>query len=466
MAERWANPPRGQTGPELHLGGIRSRTGLEVALREAVQSGRLAPDTRLPSSRTLAADLGLARNTVAEAFTQLVGEGWLEARVGSGTWVAAGAATAAVAPEAVDEAAARAPRYDLRTGAPDLSLFPRATWTAAFRRALAAAPNDALGNGDPRGRVELRRSLAIYLARARGVRTDPRRIVVCTGFTQALGLLAEVAADRGGRAVAIERFGHTGYRDVIARAGLTVHDLPLDGDGADVAALDGETAAVLTPAHQFPLGMALAAQRRPRVVAWARESGGLVVEDDYDGEFRYDRAALGAMQALGPEQVVYAGTASKSLAPGLRLSWLVVPEAWLDDVVSAKFRADRFTGALDQLALADLIDSGGFDRQIRRARLVYRRRRDRLVAALAAQVPEARVTGLAAGLHAMVDLPGDRTEQEVVERAAARGVAVEGLSAYAAEGDHGPPSLVVGYATPPEHAFTSAVARLCAALRS
>jgi GntR family transcriptional regulator/MocR family aminotransferase len=200
-------------------------------------------------------------------------------------------------------------------------------------------------------------------------------------------------------------------------------------------------------------------------VAWARESGSLVIEDDYDGEFRYDRAALGAMQALDPEQVVYAGTASKSLAPGLRLSWLVLPEAWLDDVVSAKFLADRFTGVLDQLALADLVDSGGFDRQIRRARLVYRRRRDRLVAALAAQAPQVRVTGLAAGLHALVDLPGGHSEQEVVARAAARGVAVEGLAAYAREDDRNRPALVVGYATPPEHAFTSAVARLCAALR-
>ena len=468
MAEPWANRRdtiEAATGPELQLGGIRSRTGLEVALRDAVQSGRLGPDTRLPSSRTLAIDLGLARNTVAEAFTQLVGEGWLEARVGSGTWVATSAATASAGPEAVAETDSRGPRYDLRTGAPDLSLFPRAAWSAAYRRALAAAPNEALGNGDPRGRVELRRSLATYLARARGVRTDPRRIVVCTGFTQALGLLAEVAAGRGGRSMAIERYGHTGYREVIARAGLAVHDLPVDDDGADVASLGSEAAAVLTPAHQFPLGMALAARRRTRVVAWARESAGLVVEDDYDGEFRYDRAALGAMQALGPEQVVYAGTASKSLAPGLRLSWLMVPEAWLDDVVSAKARADRFTGALDQLALADLIDSGGFDRQIRRARLVYRRRRDRLVAALATQVPGVRVTGLAAGLHAMVDLPEGRTEQEVVDRAAARGVAVETLSAYAAEGDRAPAALVVGYATPPEHAFTSAVARLCAALR-
>jgi GntR family transcriptional regulator / MocR family aminotransferase len=245
---------------------------------------------------------------------------------------------------------------------------------------------------------------------------------------------------------------------------LRIDDLDLDGSGARVDELADQGAAVLTPAHQFPLGMALAAQRRNQAVAWARSSGGLLVEDDYDGEFRYDRAALGAMQALAPDQVAFAGTASKSLAPGLRLSWLVVPPAWLDDVVEAKRLADRFTGVFDQLALADLIDSGGYDRHIRRCRLVYRRRRDRLVAALARRAPDVTVAGLAAGLHALLELPARLLEVDAVRGAGARGLAVEGLSAYAVAPSETRSALVVGYATPPEHAFTTALARLCAAL--
>jgi GntR family transcriptional regulator/MocR family aminotransferase len=462
MAKPWANPPE---GPDLHLdlAGIRSRARLESALRAAVQSGRLRPDTRLPSSRSLAADLGVARNTVAEAFTQLVAEGWLEARVGSGTWVRDHDLAQPAEQPQLPQRDSR-PRYDLRTGQPDLALFPRRAWVSALRRAVSGAPNDAFGNGDPRGRIELRTSLATYLSRARGVRVTPERVIVCTGFTQSLALLAQVVADRGGASLAIERFGHLGYRDVIARAGLRVRDVGLDEQGATVDRLTDEGGAVLTPAHQFPLGMALAATRRTRAVTWARDSGGLLIEDDYDGEFRYDRAALGAMQALAPKHVAYAGTASKSLAPGLRLSWLVLPDAWLDDVVEAKLLADRFTGAIEQLALADLIDSGGFDRQVRRCRLIYRRRRDRLVTALARRAPDVRLSGLAAGLHALLDLPERLVESEVVTQAAAGGVAVEGLSAYSADVDPGRPALVVGYATPPEHAFTTAVERLCATL--
>ncbi len=484
MTEAWANP---SNGPDLHLdltstattdrsgeltgelAGIRSRSRLEGALRKAVQTGRLRPDTRLPPSRSLAADLGIARNTVAEAYSQLVAEGWLEARVGAGTWVSRQARVAVEAKAVVAKAVVakddRPPRFDLRTGTPDLSLFPRSAWGAALRRAVIDAPTQALGNGDPLGRIELRTSLATYLSRARGVRVSPERVVICNGFTQSLALLAQVTADGGARSMAIERFGHIGYREVILRAGLQVHDLDIDRSGAEVETLTEEGAAVLTPAHQFPLGMALSAHRRTRAVEWARTSGGLVIEDDYDGEFRYDRAALGAMQALAPDQVVYAGTASKSLAPGIRLSWLVVPAARLDQVVEAKRLADRFTGVFEQLALAELIDSGGYDRHIRRCRLVYRRRRDRLVSTLQRRVPDATVSGLAAGLHALVELPERLTEAEAVEAARSRGLAVEGLSAYSVEPEGARSGLVVGYATPPEHAFTTALARLCASLQ-
>jgi GntR family transcriptional regulator/MocR family aminotransferase len=463
MPESWAN-----SGLDLHLGmtGQRLRAGLESALREAVRGGRLAAGTRLPASRQLAADLGLSRNTVADAYAQLVAEGWLAARQGAGTWVARGPAPPPGAAPAAP-GAGRGPRYDLRPGVPDLSAFPRQAWLAAARQALTEAPAAALGYGDPRGEAPLRAALAGYLARARGVVTDPERIVVCAGFAQALELLCEVLRRRGARELAVEGYGQLQHGQLAAAAGLAVTAVPVDGGGAAVAALGAADAALLTPAHQFPLGVALAPGRRRQAADWAAQTGALVVEDDYDGEFRYDRQAVGALQALAPGSVGYAGTASKSLAPGLRLGWLVLPAGLLDEVVAAKRVARRFSSSLDQLALAEFISRGGYDRHVRHARLAYRRRRDTLLAVLRRDAPRVRVTGIAAGLHVLVHLPAGQREADVVADAAARGLAVEGLTAYttpALAGQHGP-ALVLGYATPPGHAFSTALARLCAALR-
>jgi GntR family transcriptional regulator/MocR family aminotransferase len=454
VAETWAI-----STVDLHLDltGSRVRSALETALRDAVVSGRLVPGVRLPSSRALAGDLGIARNTVADAYGQLVAEGWLVARVGSGTQVATRPATEP--PPAPPSATASGPRYDLRAGAPNLAAFPRAAWLTAARRALADAPATAFGYGDPRGQQVLRDAMAGYLARARGVRVRPERIVVCSGFTQALGLLGQVLAARGATTLGLEDHGHLSHHHIATAAGLATVPVPVDADGADV-----DTAAdalLLTPAHQFPLGMPLAAHRRTAAVEWARDTGGLVIEDDYDGEFRYDRHPVGALQALAPDHVVYAGTASKSLAPGVRLAWLVLPPALVDDVAAAKRLADGHCGALDQLTLAEFVTSGGYDRQVRRARLAYRRRRDRLVAALGDGV---RVSGMAAGLHALVELPPGVTEAEVEAVADQRGLAVEGLAGYRRGGRARPPALVVGYATPPDHAYTGALARLRAVI--
>jgi GntR family transcriptional regulator / MocR family aminotransferase len=425
--------------------GTRVRAGLEEALREAVRSGRLVAGTRLPSSRALAADLGISRNTVAAAYGQLVAEGWLAAAQGSGTRVAT-----TVQPPAPAAEPAREPRvhFDLRAGTPDVASFPRAGWLAAVRRALAEMPAASLGYGDPRGTRTAREMLAAYLARSRGVHADPGRIVLCAGFTDGLDLLCRTL--RG--TVAVEAFGHRLHRELIAARGLRLQAVAVDLRGADVATLGRAGAALLTPAHQFPLGVALAAERRSQAVAW----GGLVIEDDYDGEFRYDRQPVGALQALAPERVVYAGTASKSLAPGLRLGWLVLPERLLEPVVEAR-RLSGGPSALEQLTLAELIRSGAYDRHVRRARLAYRRRRDKLVAALPAHT---RATGIVAGQHVVVELPPGLAEEEVVTRAAERGLLVQGLSEYACEGVEHPAALVVGYGTPPEHAFDAALAAL------
>jgi GntR family transcriptional regulator / MocR family aminotransferase len=475
MPETWAN-----FGVDLHLDlrlpagtpagegsasrMTRVRAALESSLRDAVRDGRLRPGSRLPSSRILAHDLGLARNTVADAYGQLVAEGWLEARVGSGTWVTERPAARA-RPASGVAAIATGPRYDLRAGIPAASAFPRGLWLAACRAAIAEAGEAVLGYPDPRGVPQLREALAGYLARARGVIASPDRIIVCAGFANGLALVCRILSERGGQAIATEAYGHRLHRRIATAQGVTVASLPVDAAGASPDAIGRDASAVLlTPAHQYPLGMTLGPGRRTAFIRWAARAGGLVLEDDYDGEFRYDRQPVGAMQALAPEHVIYAGTASKSLAPGLRLGWLVVPESMTDELVAAKEQSGFLNGTLDQLALARLIGSGGYDRQIRQARLTYRRRRDRLISALRASVPSVRLTGIAAGLHAVAELPAGLTEADVVARAAARGVAVDGLGEYTAEGHERAPALVIGYGRPAEHAYSSALGRLCAAL--
>jgi GntR family transcriptional regulator/MocR family aminotransferase len=460
MARTWA-----VSGVDLHLDltGTRVRAALEAALRDAVRTGRLAEGVRLPSSRALAGDLAIARNTVADAYGRLVAEGWLTARPGSGTRVASRpVATERVPPPPVPR---RPPiRYDLRPGSPALSLFPRTAWLAAARRALNTAPAEELGYGHTRGLPRLRTALAAYLARTRGVHADPERLVICSGFTQALGLLGQVLQARGATGVGIEAYGHRQHAEVLTAGGLRPRPVPVDAHGAVIGG--PETGALLlTPAHQFPLGMPLAAHRRAEAVRWAYDTGGLVIEDDYDGEFRYDRQPVGALQALAPDHVVYAGTASKSLAPGLRLAWLVLPADLVEPVGEAKRIADGHTSTLEQLTLSEFLTSGDYDRQVRRCRLAYRRRRDRMVTALRRDVPDVRVTGIAAGMQALVELPRGTDEDEVIARAARHGLALEGLGAYhrGGTGRRGP-ALVVGYATPPEHAYTGALARLCAVL--
>ncbi|GAA0466020.1 PLP-dependent aminotransferase family protein [Streptomyces sp. NPDC046215] len=471
MEKTWAIAGAGAaggTGADLHLdlsgpGGVRAC--LTRALREAVRTGRLAPDTRLPSSRSLAGDLGLARNTVADAYGELVAEGWLTARQGSGTRVARRAAPRAPERRTTPPRTARRPAYDLRPGTADVAAFPRAAWLAAARRALAAAPNDAFGFPDERGRPELRTALADYLARARGVRADPERIVVCAGFTQGISLLSRVLRRRGTREVGVEEYGLWFHREALDRNGVRCAPLGVDGHGADVAALERNKtvrAVLLTPAHQFPTGAPLHPERRAAVVDWATRTGGLILEDDYDGEFRYDRQPVGCLQGLSPERVAYFGTASKALAPGLRLSWMVLPEHLVGDVLALKRAGEWSSGVLDQLTLAEFLNSGGYDRHVRAMRLRYRRRRDQLVAALAEQAPHIRVTGIAAGLHAVLELPPG-TERPTLQAAGWQGLAVEGLSRFrhdAAAAGAAREGLIVGYGTPPDHAFAGAVAAL------
>ncbi|WP_067816278.1 MocR-like pyridoxine biosynthesis transcription factor PdxR [Nocardia inohanensis] len=469
MADYWST-----SDIDLHLpvdSGSGRRTGLERALRDAIRDGRLSPGVRLPSSRTLASELGVSRGTVSAAYDQLIAEGHLVTRQGSGTRVA----EAANSPAAIDAAVLRGgpaapPRHNLRSGSPDLSRFPVTAWLRASRQALNNAPRDAFGYGDPRGRIELRSALAEYLGRTRGVLATPDQIIITTGAQQALVLLGTVLNGSGtAPAIAMEDPCMPQFRAAVRTAGPTVVPLPVDGEGAQVDRLmtddyGGVSAAVVTPSHQFPIGSTLSPARRLHLAAWAR-AGHLVIEDDYDGEFRYDRQPVGAIQGIAPDHVVYLGSASKTLGPGLRLAWMVVPPRLIGPIAEAKRLADHHSETLGQLTLAELITSHAFDRHIRSCRLRYRKRRDLLADRLKPRAgrPLAGFTlnGIAAGLHTLIRLePAGLTEAEVLTRADEYGLAIDGLSGMwlSAEHPHNrPQALVVGFGSPSDSAYPAAL---------
>ncbi len=441
------------SGPDLLLALDREaptplRAQLEGQLRDAVRSGRLAAGERLPSSRALAGHLRLSRGVVQECFEQLVAEGYLTSRGGSATRVAEVASRAPAAPRVDPPAPVSRLIADFQSGVPDLGLAPREDWAWAVREACRTAPNTAFDYGDPRGDEQLRRVLAAYLRRVRAVDTSADQIVVCAGYQQGLAIVLRTLAAAGRTSVAVEDPGSVGTVTAAARAAHgDCLPVQVDEHGIDVVALasSGAQVAVVTPAHQWPTGVVLAAQRRHELIAWAREHDAVIVEDEYDAEFRYDREPIGSLQGLAPERVVSLGTVSKSLAPALRLGWAVLP-AWLAGPVgTAKQVADRGAPGLDQLALAALIESGRYDRHLRRMRAEYSRRRDTLVAALTEHAPHIRLTGLAAGFHAVAHLPEGTDEQALVGRARERRVGLYGMNTYRSTPLTSPAQLVIGF---------------------
>ncbi|MFJ3583551.1 PLP-dependent aminotransferase family protein [Streptomyces sp. NPDC090127] len=437
----------------------RRGRALQEALRDAVRTGRLTAGTRLPSSRELAADLGVSRGLVTEAYEQLTAEGYLRSDRGSGTWV--GETARAATDRTVRDMAPRAPgvEVDFRPGTPDLALFPRAAWAAAQRSVLSALPHRALGYPDPRGIPELRAALAAMLTRRRGVVADPERLVVCSGVAQASTLLGFVLRARGLRTVGIEDPGSPEHGRLFAATGVDTLWLPVDEEGLlpGPLAASGVRAVVTTPSHQFPTGIAYSAGRRAALLDWARAVDGYVLEDDYDGDFRYDRAPVGALQGLDPERVVYTGSVSKSLAPGLRLGWMLVPRELLAEVVERKRTMDLGNPALDQALLAEFVTRGAYDRQLRRCQRAYRERRDALVAALREAFPGTTVSGIAAGLHIIARVePRYGPTARFVARAASAGVALRALEEFGtARPADGAVRLVLGYA----HLSPSEIAR-------
>jgi GntR family transcriptional regulator/MocR family aminotransferase len=451
-------------GLDLHVErtGAGQRASLENGLRAAIQSRRLAAGTMLPSTRALARDLGIARGTVVAAYDQLIAEGYLLGRHGAGTLVAD------LGPVSEPTAARRRPsrvRMDLRPGTPDVTSFPTSAWLRATRQAVSTASATAFGYGDVRGRPELRAALADYLARTRGVQASPERIMITSGCTQALFLVCTALAGSGHTTVAMEDPGFSMHRPVVRQAGQRIVAVAVDELGVRTDRLAEADAVVVTPAHQYPTGVTMHPSRRQTLTAWARAGGGLILEDDYDGEFRYDRQPIGALQGTAPDQVVYLGTASKTLAPGVRLGWMVLPDRLVDPLIEVKLCTDLAAPTITQLALAEMINSHAYDRHIRTMRLRYRRRRDLLIAALDRIGPDL-VAGVPAGLQAAVRLPvGGLSEDDVIAAAAAEGLAVEGIRAHWHGDQEHPPGLLIGFSKPSERAYPAAVALLARVLR-
>jgi len=440
------------------------RSQLERGLREAIRSGRLQAGERLPSSREMARALGVSRGLVQDCYGQLYAEGYLTARVGSATRVAT--LTAPVTPPVAPPPPAPAPRLvaDFATGVPDLASFPRADWLWAQRELSRHAPTAAFDYADPRGSQHFREVLAGYLRRVRAAAADPEHIVTCTGFAQGLNLVLRVLLRGGVHRVAFEDPGYGDGSTMAAaeRAGVEAVPVPVDHHGIDVRALGatGVRAVLLTPAHQWPSGVVLAPQRRHELLAWAAERDGVIVEDDYDAEFRYDREPVGTLQGLAPDRVVALGTVSKSLAPALRLGWILCPPAYAQAITTEKHLSDRGSPLLDQLALASLMESGRFDRHLRRMRALYASRRAALVDALAASAPHVWVTGLAAGFHAVAHLPESADEQAVITAARARSVGLYGMSTYRSTRATTPPQLVLGFGNLSQRAIRNGIATI------
>ena len=432
---------------------------LERALRDAVREGRLRAGSALPSTRVLARELRVSRGLVVEAYEQLAAEGYVSSRPGGKTRVARRRIRLLSSRTA---APAQTFEYDFRPGRPDLEAFPREAWLRSVRRMLGAIPAARLGYLDGRGVPELRTELAAHLNRARGTAIHPDGMVITSGFGQGLYLVASVLRASGVRRFGVEDPTLGDARTIIATAGMDVVDIPVDGDGLRVDRLNRARvgAVLVTPAHQYPTGGVLSPERRAALLAWADRRGALIVEDDYDAEYRYDRQPIGALQGLRPERVIYTGSASKLLAPGLRLGWFAAPAAMADKITALKRILDHGSPAMDQLALADFIAHGDLDRHLRRMRPIYRNRRDHLIATLATHLPELGPEGAAAGLHILTWLPKGLDTEPLIEAAEAAGIGIGAVLLGSGGAPEGRGALVFGYGSIPDRLVEAGVRRL------
>ncbi|WP_433515598.1 PLP-dependent aminotransferase family protein [Nonomuraea sp. CA-143628] len=430
-------------------GGIAGQIAAEI--RASIRHGRLAPGTRLPASRDLAADLQVSRGVVVEAYEQLVAEGFLISRVGAGTQVAPTSARSAM--DVVPASGpVYSPHYGHRPTSPDLGCFPRERWLASVRHVLTTMPSDVFDYGDPGGVPELRDELAGYLRRVRAADVRADNLVIVGGVAQGISLAVQVLTQRSRRLrLAVEDPNSHRQVPLLLRAGAELVPVPVDDQGLVVTELRarGADAVLITPAHQYPTGVVLSPARRAALMEWAAETGGVVLEDDYDAEFRFDRDPVGCLQGLAPARVILSGSVSKALAPGLRLGWVAAPAELAESMRQARGELDLGSPVIDQYALAHFLRTGGYDKHLRRMRREYRRRRDALVKAVAEHLPEVRVRGIAAGLHAYLDLPPGSDEDAFVRPARELGLAADPVGPTRLT--PGPPGVVVGFARLPAH---------------
>ncbi|MGW2326301.1 MocR-like pyridoxine biosynthesis transcription factor PdxR [Streptomyces sp. NPDC001700] len=449
--------------------GRRLRDHLARALRTAIRDGRLTEGAAVPPSRALAEELGCSRWAVTEAYGQLIAEGYLTARVGSATRVSWSPDTTPPYSRAHPAPPPPPPppppiRYDLAPGLPDLRAFPRRRWADAVRAVTGSAVHYDLGLPDPAGHPTLRTTVAQYLRRSRGADARAATVTVCAGVTDGLLRTCRALRAEGIADLAVEHPGWGRLRDAATSAGLRLHPVPVDHDGLRVDDLvrTPARAVIVGAAHQFPTGTVLSPARRARLVRWARDVNGYVIEDDYDAEFRYDHHPAAVMQGMDPRRVFLLGSVSKTLSPALGLGWLVAPAA-LTPALAAANPVAAAPPVLDQLALATFIDRGWYDAHLRAARRRFRVRRDLLIRTLDAQLPQARVTGTAAGLHILLHLPDDTDTHATVHAAATAGLRLADLDDYRVQ-HSADRALVLGYGNITDPEIPPAVTLLRGAL--
>jgi GntR family transcriptional regulator/MocR family aminotransferase len=459
--------PRDLQARELLLHVDRSRPSvsrqLEEQMRRAIQSGALAAGAQLPSTRVLAEDLRVSRGVIVRVYGQLAAEGYISLRQG---------ATPTVRPTVRFDANTASssngqPRvvYNLRPHLPEMTTFPRRPWLRAVRESLEHARTADLTYGDEAGLWSLRVEVANYLSRARGVHARPERTLITAGSTHGVSLVSRVLARRGRTVMAFENPSHYILRSVASHGGQTAVGAAVDDRGIRPDTIEAADSVYVSPAHQFPTGVALSPERRTELIEWADAADALILEDDYDAEFRYDRAPVGALQGLAPERVIYVGSTGKTFAPGLRLGWAVLPQDLVDDVSQELLNSMLQVSGFDQLAFANFMHRGEFDRHLRRMRQVYRARRDVVVSLLAELLPEHPVRGIAAGLHIVLEMPSHEAAKSVRAAAGAAGIVVESLDQHAFADYAGPAGLLIGYGGLPEPTLEQAMKGLARIVR-
>ncbi len=434
---------------------------LTVAIRAAIRDGRLPHHTALPPSRTLAAELGMSRWTVTRAYGQLIAECYLEARTGSATRVSWVPEQTGERPQPVRKPAI-ARRYDMEPGQPDLRAFPRRRWLQALATAAQTASYADLDYPEPGGTERLRTVLSAYLNRVRGAAATPGQVNVCFGAGQAMLRIATALRADGHTSIAVEDPGPTRLWQAATLAGLTLVPIPVDEHGMVVSMLADHPdvrAVCVGAAHHYPLGAVLAPARRAALLDWVRRVDGLIVEDDYDAEFRYNRPPTATIQGMEPRRVALLGSVTKTIGPTVGIGWAVTPPQWTD-TLRTDDRLQIMPSSLTQLAFAEFIEAGAYDRHLRASRVRFRARRDTLIAALQ-RIPGCRIHGAEAGVHVLLDLPAGCDAAAVMWAGRRRGLFVYDIAGARIRPESYPgPTLMLGYANLADHLVEEAVTLL------